>query len=331
MQCGNNLKQIGIGAHNFADSFPQEMFPPLISHSEGPTFFFHILPYIEQTNLYDLYDAGAKSGSAETTNLQSQMNWNYGIIVADPELGNQAVQGISTYHCPTYRSPDVRRDGNCRGAKGDYAITFTQGRAIDLRLDFSATEDGWWDHHDSTNNGRRNRQKGAIMTANGEGQPNQPSAPNTGGRDSRRISSRPVQGFRDITDGTANVSMAGEKFWHQGEWQLGCCNDNNVDGSVFVHTGGWREYLAARNMRFPLRVGVERRDTTGTNIGGGTWVEDNPDVNNAARAAGFGSWHGGIVQFVFCDGSVHSLNANVDIFLQHQICDRSDGITFDMP
>jgi len=65
-QCTNNVKQIGIGIHNFADT--NKRVPPVESGSTplgianvytnrpdpGPagTLFFHILPFIEQTNVY---------------------------------------------------------------------------------------------------------------------------------------------------------------------------------------------------------------------------------------------------------------------------------------
>jgi len=66
-QCSNNVKQIGLAVHNFADA--QKRIPPVESGStplgivnyhtnrpdSGPagTMFFHILPYIEQANIYN--------------------------------------------------------------------------------------------------------------------------------------------------------------------------------------------------------------------------------------------------------------------------------------
>jgi prepilin-type N-terminal cleavage/methylation domain-containing protein len=59
IQCSNNLKQIGIATHNCNDQFGK--LPPAIGWfaSGGPspgagwgTLFFHLLPFIEQDNLY---------------------------------------------------------------------------------------------------------------------------------------------------------------------------------------------------------------------------------------------------------------------------------------
>jgi len=90
---------------------------------------------------------------------------------------------------------------------------------------------------------------------------------------------------------------------------------------VFNQTGSWREYNVTRNMRFPLRASIEEPD----GVGGGTWVEDNPKVNSAARGAGFGSWHTGTVQFLMCDGSVQNLSENISNVIQWRLAGRSDG------
>ncbi len=176
-QCRNNLKNIGLAVHNFHDA--NSALPPLVSHSNGPTFFFHILPYMDQSNVYKLYAGGAMgipgtSGMMATTSVRYPMNWNWSIIVGAGLDGS--ISGIPSYHCPTYRTVAVRRTGSgnaindngARGPKGDYAVVFMQGRATTVNFDFSATEDAWWSHHNANNAGERNRQKGAIITANAE-------------------------------------------------------------------------------------------------------------------------------------------------------------------
>jgi prepilin-type N-terminal cleavage/methylation domain-containing protein len=55
MKCANNLKQLGLAAHNYHDTIGH--FPPGIGYyppARGPfgTYFFHLLPYLEQDNLY---------------------------------------------------------------------------------------------------------------------------------------------------------------------------------------------------------------------------------------------------------------------------------------
>src|SRR5207245_4634663 len=57
-KCSNNLKQLGLAAHNYHDT--HKHLPPGIGYyppasSVFGTYFFHLLPYLEQDNLY--YDA----------------------------------------------------------------------------------------------------------------------------------------------------------------------------------------------------------------------------------------------------------------------------------
>lgn len=320
-QCKNNLKNIGLAVHNFHDVY--DALPPIVMHSEGPTFFMRILPFIEQANLHALYNGGATNPSGESTSPDQWDNKNYEIIRDDPAVGESAIQGINVYHCPTYRSPAVQRNnaGNAKGPKGDYAVVFMQARASDTRTSLVATENGWWGHHNSTNQGNRNKQKGAIITANGVGLPNN-NAGRPSGHDTRRSQAKLQQKLIDIKDGTSNTAMVGEKFWPRGEWDRNCCNDNRTDGSVFNQTGSWREYNVTRNMRFALRASIEDIDS----VGGGTWSDTDPTANSAARGAGFGSWHTGIVQFLMCDGSVQGISENISTEIQWRLADRNDGL-----
>ena len=55
MSCANNLKQLGLAAHNYHDS--RGHLPPVIGYyppASGAfgSYFFHLLPYVEQDNLY---------------------------------------------------------------------------------------------------------------------------------------------------------------------------------------------------------------------------------------------------------------------------------------
>jgi prepilin-type N-terminal cleavage/methylation domain-containing protein/prepilin-type processing-associated H-X9-DG protein len=62
IQCGNNLRQLGLAAHNYHDV--NQAFPPGVNQAQYPsapqyrgyTLFVYLLPYVEQDNLYRQWD-----------------------------------------------------------------------------------------------------------------------------------------------------------------------------------------------------------------------------------------------------------------------------------
>jgi len=73
MSCGNNLKQLGLGLHNFHDTYQHlPLNNPLVTRaSDSKTFVqkpwsIELLPFLEQQNLYDQWDKSL--GFAEGTN-----------------------------------------------------------------------------------------------------------------------------------------------------------------------------------------------------------------------------------------------------------------------
>jgi prepilin-type N-terminal cleavage/methylation domain-containing protein len=66
MQSTNNLKQLGLGLHNFQSA--NECLPPMFgtvpqggASMGGGSIFYHLLPYVEQDNLYRLGPDGSRS------------------------------------------------------------------------------------------------------------------------------------------------------------------------------------------------------------------------------------------------------------------------------
>ncbi len=69
MQCSNNLKQMGLAVHNFHDALngspPVHIDEPGGSR-KGSTWCAVILPYLEQTSLYQQFDLGVNWDVART-------------------------------------------------------------------------------------------------------------------------------------------------------------------------------------------------------------------------------------------------------------------------
>lgn len=104
IQCGNNLKQIGIGLHNYHDvhgAFPNDIwnrtYPPvsMTTDHRGYTWIALLLPFIEQRTLSEQINYGAPI---------------LGQLVANAGGGGVPVESvdIKTLHCPSdYKFPDL--------------------------------------------------------------------------------------------------------------------------------------------------------------------------------------------------------------------------------
>src|SRR5205823_994640 len=87
LQCSNNLKQLGLGLHNYHDA--NKAFPPAKQDVPNPPVYgwtYAILPFIEQGNLYK--------------RINPKVNWdNATVNDADPGGVNQTEVGV--FLCPS--------------------------------------------------------------------------------------------------------------------------------------------------------------------------------------------------------------------------------------
>src|SRR5437773_10661907 len=102
-QGGNNLKQIGLAFHGYHETF--KAFPPgRIDANGGATWCVLILPYIEQGDLFKLWDMKKLFYDQSPAFLTTQ---------------------VATYYCPARRSAadnllSISGDNNRPGSLGDY-------------------------------------------------------------------------------------------------------------------------------------------------------------------------------------------------------------------
>jgi len=102
--------------------------------------------------------------------------------------------------------------------------------------------------------------------------------------------------LKTITDGTSNTLLIGEK--HVALSQFGRASQ---DCSIY-DSGYYNCYCRGAGLTYPLVQNI-----------------------NDTKAQVFGSWHPGVVQFVFCDGSVHSLGIDLDPQTLEYLANISDG------
>src|SRR6516225_9656309 len=222
--CANNLREIGLGMHNFHTNFSQ--FPTGGAGGlDGPSYtpggtpygvdkqtagwLFQILPFIEQENLYSTIDALPALGNLRLFTAPEIQN--LGVEVGSYRTDNDHLLRtgpvrnipIRLYLCPSRRSVHLfRSGGRFLTSLNDYA-SFTPG-AAPLRRNTAGQviELPEWEFW-GANVGRYNGVIGRAFT------PRDPLLPPSGWYIAEG-------GFKitiaSIKDGTSNTLLIGEKF-----------------------------------------------------------------------------------------------------------------------
>jgi len=260
-QCKNNLKQIGIALHNYHDTF--RLFPPgTVPRRPGPNhgrvlanyetygWAALILPQLEQTN-------GVQQLSVPSRTLHEA-------LIAANAAGqlNEVFPPLPVYQCP----------GDTTGGRFQNGMRRTHFNGL------SGIGNGW-----------------RPPTLNYPGSTGDPSGDL---RAPRQLNHRPPRGifynssavrFRDITDGTSNTFMVGErtKRCGAGTWLGGRNPDGNGTHGNDYHLARVRQVL-----NDPINTGNDR------------------------CTDGFNSQHTGGGKSLFADGSVHFISENIHFDLQ---------------
>ncbi|MDR2116937.1 MAG: DUF1559 domain-containing protein [Planctomycetaceae bacterium] len=306
MQCSNHLKQVGIAVHNFHDTM--DGIVPTAVRTNGATCYIILFPYLEQTAMYEVF-------ASKRNNLGDELDnefWGYTGAAETRRLTESEIDSlfsIPCWRCPTRRAPSGK-DGifvgtygsttgaySCNGPRGDYSMV--------MACYPQEIADALW---------------GGTIQVNPHFFAGQLQNPYTiEAMDYCRSTMRPplykVPGnystwsprdnFARVLDGTSNTVIFGEKHIHQNnfrKWQgqsegftapNGYAQDAGYshapDG---VLTGGdiWTSHtFLIYDVLIPLARNSSDRETS------------------VGTMAGFGSWHPGICNFLFVDGSVHAL------------------------
>jgi prepilin-type processing-associated H-X9-DG protein len=116
-----------------------------------------------------------------------------------------------------------------------------------------------------------------------------------------------VTNFGSISDGLSSTLLIGEKHVRPDGLGLASNGDN-------AYYSG-KDYQSAQR-------------SAGWYTNTGSTVHQNKPLmkpHDAASNVRFGSWHTGVCNFVFCDGSVHSLPVNINLDVLRWLADRADG------
>lgn len=294
MQCGNNMKQIGLAIHNYegvykrypigsVDDDPKEATPRRLwdggRHRKG-TVLVKLLPYMEQGPLFDSINFAG--------DVTAQLN-----NVNGPNMQNRAM-GI--YRCPS--------DGTSARVLTRQDQFYNYSLSIgNQNMD---AQGGWCNVHPS--NSFNTRAAGVLggnifnNGGNGHGHSGAYARPaGISGVISRCDWSAK---FSDLSDGTSNTIAGGEI--------LPSCHDHHR-GGWYDTNGQWTATTPRINFNTCRKQGLS--DT----------AQNCNDHRNWMTSGGFKSDHTGGAQFVLGDGSVQFLAQSIDYLTYQQLGSRNDG------
>jgi type II secretory pathway pseudopilin PulG len=289
MQCTNNLKQLGLGVHNFHDT--QTGLPPSIICKWRMSLFPLLFPYIEQQPLWEKI-LSAKDGYGDTTSnhfmtgggwwSETLDNGVAGVLTLDDK--NQ-IGSVTTYFCPTrgrskpaIANPPSGTSWDRSGPQHDYAFVGRRDTSCGDTVE-------WWQYANTDAYNLSSPFRIAISDFR-EGPGVQ------GGGLVTTWSARDTMAW--WSDGTSNQLLIGEKHFRE-SWPIGKC-DNTHEGDC--------SYLTAQ----PDGDGVVCTTRT---------FDDNRLIARGQEESGladnggsyFGSPHTGTCNFLIGDGSVRSISA----------------------
>jgi prepilin-type N-terminal cleavage/methylation domain-containing protein/prepilin-type processing-associated H-X9-DG protein len=333
MKCTNNLKQIGLAVHNYhdtmgfmpsagaADGKPLSS-GPWPNSGEGTNWLVHIMPYLEQGNIWAKLTFTGDSGWTNVPNSATSSAVNNVNIVAG--------KVVPVYRCPS----DPRAPLLANGSNVPNGIQVMRPSYVAIA--------------------------GAINNIDGSGQFRETRLTVNGWSPDFGLTAWGgviVPGFSNITfssisDGTSNTMMASERagqmYWQDtvGGIKYKARDDELGDGGICNglirgQDGGQKDELG--NLR-PMQDWSDNRGQHFTTIrytpNQSTWVKTqaNTGVFSASQSwkceganVPLSSQHPGGVNILLADGSVRFLRDSINILMLARLATRDDGqvVNFD--
>jgi prepilin-type N-terminal cleavage/methylation domain-containing protein len=295
-QCINNLKQLGLSVHSFHDvakRFPAALIHPGWHSSASPTAppykgpevsytapytvynhsgFIALLPYIEQGPLHKQYNYQY---------VGSSRNGNGSTAVTGPDgpggyttNPNRAVANthLAVMTCPSDDMPPPQVTSSDAGTTAAYERYNVRRSNYLFNIGNNIDQTGFWESQGLNLRGPFGINGGATMTS--------------------------------IKDGTSNTIAIGESKQLHGSSSYGPYWGAGLHTAVTGRISGTADPTQPVANCWKPNYSYYFDPACGT-------VSTNQTLRQLQYAWGFGSWHGGITNFVFCDGTVRSINDNI--------------------
>ncbi|MDR2705557.1 MAG: DUF1559 domain-containing protein [Planctomycetaceae bacterium] len=321
MRCTNNLKQFGIGVHNFHDTL--NGLPPSVLCEYRMSLFVFIFPYIEQQSLYDILVTTSDYVGNQTFSKGLTSNAWYGKNAIGGEKLNddqrKAFGSVPIYYCPTRRYPPAfldnptipNRSVEFPGAGSTNAYVFV-GPQIDYA--FIVTAD------DASLNWARLANSDDAASVNPIRSPFRKSINNHVNDTNPATQWSPRDALAWLQDGTSNQLMIGEKHVNYSEvgaaW-MGSCGYIGDDCS-YLTTGPSGTSVTSIVRTFDQNLGIARSN-------------EPTYYSHSVITHYFGSGHPGICNFLIGDGSVRGISVTTPHSILWALGCVNDGESVSIP
>lgn len=292
LQCGNNLKQLGLAAldHEHANHIlpsagwglawvgdPDRGF----GRKQPGGWIYNLTPYMELQPLHDL-GLGATSLASGSASIAQCMSTPLSAVMCPSRRAPIAYPEVSItsilYKTGTFTSPALVGKTDYAGNAGTTDQTNFDG-AMPGGPGSLAEGDSW--SNANWNGQNQSKCTGVIYTHS-------------------------ATTMADITDGTSNTYLAGEKYVNP---------DAYFDGTGHYDDSSWEAGADWDVLRW----------TGNTSVPGDPICLPQQDTPGVDYGQSFGGAHAGTFNMVMCDGSVQGVNYNIDVLTHWRLGNRSDG------
>jgi prepilin-type N-terminal cleavage/methylation domain-containing protein/prepilin-type processing-associated H-X9-DG protein len=321
-KCGNNLKQLGLAMHTFHDTYGRYPSAGWRSWCRGmPTSIPPGYTAVDWPQNGCEHRYTTSTGQAVTSFSDSQTfnagrpwpapprqgaGWGFQIL---PFVEQQQLQGRNSIEVrrtptPMFACPSRRDARQLNGGHG----TAVSGNP----LDYVAAWFGPTQKNDTIFYLYPSIYWGVIVTA-------EPSDNGLGGRDF------PVK-VTDVTDGTSNTMLLGEKWVHTAQYTGGAWNDDHG-----ILSGVDPDGLRNGDLTPIPDASGSQVDPSVSNPCCDFWRDPDNRLPSPRNGARFGSAHPGGMNAVMCDGSVRTISFNITKDVFTAVTRRDDGLSVVIP